>query len=50
MKRALVMMGIAYTGICVGACIWMIAKPESYGKWMSRMINGMTSVFEEEEI
>lgn len=50
MKRALMMMGIAYTGLCVGVSIWMIAKPEAYGRWVSRMLNGMTSIFEKEEI
>ena len=50
MKKAMVLMGIAYTGVCLGMSIWMVARPEAYGRWVSRMLNGMTSIFEKEEI
>lgn len=50
MKRALVVVGIAYTGVCLGLGIWMLAKPEAYGEWVGRMLNGMTGILEKEEI
>ena len=50
MKKAMVLMGIAYTVGCLGMSIWMVARPEAYGRWVGKVLDGMTSIFEKEEI
>ena len=50
MKRALAISMGAYTVMCIGATLWAFIFPESYGKWNGRLINGVCSAFEKEEI
>ena len=48
MKKAMLILGVTYTAVCLGMGIWMIVRPEDYGKWMGKYMNGMLSVFDEE--
>ena len=53
MKKTIAIIGGVYMVICIGMCVYMVACPEGYGKWIARFCNGMFGEFnmlETEEI
>lgn len=49
MKKTFMICGIAYTVICTGMGIWMICKPEAYGKWTAKFFEGFVGILEGKE-
>lgn len=47
MKKTLVICGVVYTIAYVALCGVMVFKPETYGKWIGKMFNGMTKALED---
>lgn len=54
MKKILVIGGVIYIVTYVGACVWMVANPEGYGKMFGKMwaglCEGLEGLVEKEEI
>ena len=50
MKKFIIISGVVYMVTYVGACVYMIANPEGYGKLLGRIFGGFYDALEKEEI
>lgn len=46
MKKALMITGVVYMAMCVGVGAFMMFKPEAYGRYCAKFLNGFANTLE----
>lgn len=49
MKKIMIVGGVVYTVICIGACVYMVVNPEGYGRYMGKVFKGFFNEVDDEQ-